>query len=153
MSSKVDSRHTRICWLQIGITGCLRLGMCHEISHRVKVGYVHRLAAIVGRSTINAVALFALCQQGKALVDTCRLLLVSTFCIVAISEGLSEIDVVVGPDGCKLHRRIVLCIGLCIEAVVGSCRYLAISITEVTVGITRFHISGVTKVRIAAIVC
>ena len=66
----------------------------------------------------------------------------SVVCIVAISQRLSEVDIVIGPDRRKLHLRVVLCVGLCVEAVINRGRYLTVSIAEVTVSVARFYIAG-----------
>ena len=141
MTSEVNGCHAWICRCQVGITRSLWLGVRHQIGHRVEVSYTHRLAAVVGWSTVYTVALFALCQQRDTLIDVCRQLIMSVVCIVAISQRLSEVDIVIGPDRRKLHLRVVLCVGLCVEAVINRGRYLTVSIAEVTVSVARFYIA------------
>ena len=72
MAGEVDSRHTRIGVLQVCIRDGLRSRLGCQVGHEVVVSLVHRLALVVGRSTIDAVARFSHRQSATALADACR---------------------------------------------------------------------------------
>ena len=70
MTGKVDGGHIRICRLQVLVVIRLRLRVGHQVHNGVEVCHTHRLRLIVGRCTIDAVALVGNRQTTTVLHDS-----------------------------------------------------------------------------------
>ena len=85
--------------MQVSIRRILWLGVSHQVHTRVEMCHAHRLAAIVGRSTIEAVAQVRIQQTVATLHDGRRHFLMGSCLVPAVCQHLSEVDIVIRPDG------------------------------------------------------
>ena len=127
MTCKVNSRHTRIGLLQVGVRHSQRLGVRHNICIRIIVECRHFVRSIISRSTIDTVRSY----------EVSRFILMST--TPTVIQVLSKEEVVVWPDRneCCDDRR------PCFDGshtFLHCLRYRTICIAEITISITILYI-------------
>ena len=140
-AGEVDGRHALVG----NLGSIVLLALCKD-GIGVEVGHVHLLAAEVGRSTIDAVAVLALIHPAVGAPDGRRHVLMREAVDVVVVQGLSEEQIVVGPDGIEVGggdggdaRRGVGGL-LLVDALVGRAGDAACGIAEVAVGEAVLHV-------------
>ena len=121
------------------------LGLCED-GVWVEVSHLHLAVAIVGRCTVNAVAIGIGLETAIALVDVRREFLMLSAIDMTIGELLSEEDVIIRPDRhivCRGHSIVALTARDSPHVDIGTLRHGATSIAVITVVEAVLHIAEV----------
>ena len=124
--------------MRISVSIVLLLGIGHQVKTRVKVSHTHILITIIGRCTIDAVAAVGHCQTVIILIDVRWHFLMRALLIPPIGQHLSEVEIVIGPDGIITYR---LGLSIRIGTLVNGLRYRTVGVEEVTIFETLLHVA------------